>query len=69
MAVVGLLCVYSAVVAKLVGDKRPCYWGFLVTLLFIDWARVVELAPNEIFDKLLLLFYIVDELAVVVLKN
>jgi hypothetical protein len=69
IAVFGLLCVCSAVVVRLVGDNRLC-GGFFVTLLFIDYARVVELAPSESFDMLLVLFYIADELVViVVLKN
>ena len=67
IAVLVRLCVCRAVVVRLVGDNRLC-GGFLVVLLFIDCVLVV--APSESFDMLLALFYIADELVVVVvLKN
>lgn len=56
----------------MVGDKRLSCYGFFVILLLVvlDRARVVELAPRESFDILLLLFLMTDELlVVVVLKN
>ena len=65
MQVLGLLCVCSAVTVKLVGDSR-LYYGFLSILLFIDWARVVELAPIESLEMLLLLVWPIVEFVVVV---